>query len=133
VPTTLSPTTPLRTGAVPRTPAPSSPLCTATVSCVLAPPHTPPHISPTLPIRYAVGGRGAVRTSLLDAPQDLGAVAATGPARLITTQDTHYAVHIAAGHTKGQAQALADGEQLAEGLRSWTVGNPISGPAGAHR
>ena len=80
-----------------------------------------------------VGGGGAVRTSLSEALQDLEAAAATGPARLITTQDTRYAAHIAAGHTEGQARALADGERLAEGLRSWTVGNPISGPAGARR
>ncbi|KAJ7884970.1 hypothetical protein B0H13DRAFT_2343401 [Mycena leptocephala] len=133
VPTALSPTTPSRTGAVPRPPAPSSPLRTQTASRVLAPPRTPHHVGHTLPTRYAVGGRGAVRTSLSEALQDLEAAAATGPARLITTQDTRYAAHIAAGHTEGQARALADGERLAEGLRSWTVGNPISGPAGARR
>jgi hypothetical protein len=133
VPTALSPTTLSRTGAVPRTPAPSRPLCTATASRALAPPRTPPHIIPTLPIRYAVGGGGAVRTSLSEPLQDLEAVAATGSARLIMTQDTRYAAHIAAGHTEVQARALADGERLAEGSRSWTVGNPISGPAGARR
>ncbi|KAJ7831868.1 hypothetical protein B0H13DRAFT_1915249 [Mycena leptocephala] len=133
VPTALSPTTPSRTRAVPQTPAPSRPLCTTTASRALVPPRTLPHIGPTLPICYAVGGGGAVRTSLSEALQDLEAVAATGSARLITTQDTRYAAHIAAGHTEGQARALADGERLAEGLISWTVGNPISGPAGARR
>ncbi|KAJ7810265.1 hypothetical protein B0H13DRAFT_2384686 [Mycena leptocephala] len=79
------------------------------------------------------GGGGAVRTSLSEALQDLEMVAATGHATLITTQDTRYAVHIAAGHTEGQARALADGERLAEGLKSWTLGSPISGLAGARR
>ncbi|KAJ7885445.1 hypothetical protein B0H13DRAFT_1889563 [Mycena leptocephala] len=82
VPTALGPMTPSRTGAVPRPPAPSSPLRTQTAS---------------------LGGGGAVRTSLSEALQDLEAAVATGPARLITTQDTHYAAHIAAGHTEGQA------------------------------
>ncbi|KAJ7853200.1 hypothetical protein B0H13DRAFT_2359153 [Mycena leptocephala] len=125
-----NPTTPSR---APRVPAVGSSLCTPTASHVLALPRTPPRVGPTLPIRYAVGGGGAVHTSLSEALQDLEMVAATGHATLITTQDTRYAVHIATGHTEGQAQALADGERLAEGLKSWTLGSPISGLAGARR
>ncbi|KAJ7811113.1 hypothetical protein B0H13DRAFT_2384155 [Mycena leptocephala] len=129
-PPARNPTTPSR---APRVPAVGSSLRTPTASHVLAPPRTPPRVGPTLPVRYAVGGGGAVRTSLSEALQDLEMVAATGHATLITTQDTRYAVHIAAGHTEGQARALADGERLAEGLKSWTLGSPISGLAGARR
>jgi hypothetical protein len=73
-----------------------------------------------------------VHTSLTEALEVLEVVVATGTKRLVTTQDTRYAAHVAAGHTNGQAQALADGERLAEGLRSWTVGIPFSSSAGAH-
>ncbi|KAJ7891106.1 hypothetical protein B0H13DRAFT_2340687 [Mycena leptocephala] len=129
-----SPTTPSRAPRAPaarQAPVPGSPL--RTPSRVLPPLSTAPRASHTLPIRYAVGGGGAVHTSLTEALEVLEVVAFTSTTRLVTTQDTQYAVHVAAGHTNGQAQALADGERLAEGLQSWTVGNPFSSSAGARR
>ncbi|KAJ7861498.1 hypothetical protein B0H13DRAFT_1900470 [Mycena leptocephala] len=125
-PTTLSRA--LRAPAACQAPVPGSPL--RTPSRVLPPLSTPPRASHTLPICYAVGGGGAVHTSLTEALEVLEVAAATGTTRLISIQDTRYAAHVAAGHTNGQAQALADGVRLAERLRSWAVGNPFSSSAG---
>ncbi|KAJ6522752.1 hypothetical protein B0H19DRAFT_1086010 [Mycena capillaripes] len=93
-------------------------------------PTTPRHLDPaphpaaalSSPF-HAISGSGVVHTLLSSVLQQFDEVAATCPTALLTTEDTRQAIHFAAGHSKREAKALADGERLAEGLKAWVGGS----------
>ncbi|KAJ6480500.1 hypothetical protein C8R47DRAFT_1218701 [Mycena vitilis] len=134
-PPTLAPSTapaaPPAVAASPSTPRRRAPVGPSTSNVRLTPKsRAPAHAAihqpaPAAAPRYAISGTGIVYTDLNDALEQFERVAASRPATFLTTEDSRYAAHFAAGHSEMEARALADGERLANEVEiRWDGGRP---------
>ncbi|KAJ6494100.1 hypothetical protein C8R47DRAFT_1213769 [Mycena vitilis] len=130
-PPTLAPSTapaaPPAVAASPSTPRRRAPVGPSTSNVRLTPKsRAPAHAAIHQPApRYAISGTGIVYTDLNDALEQFERVAASRPATFLTTEDSRYAAHFAAGHSEMEARALADGERLANEVEiRWDGGRP---------
>ncbi|KAJ6517542.1 hypothetical protein C8R47DRAFT_1205759 [Mycena vitilis] len=127
------PTAPPAVAASPSTPRRCAPVGPSTSNVRLTPEsRAPGHAAiyqpaPAAAPRYAISGTGIVYTDLNNAVEQFERVAASRPATFLTTEDSCYAAHFAAGHFEMEARALADGERLANEVEiRWDGGRPPS-------
>ncbi|KAJ6448965.1 hypothetical protein C8R47DRAFT_1084861 [Mycena vitilis] len=111
--------------ATPVTPRRSCPVASATPKSRAPAPAAALQRAAVAALRYAISGTGIVYTDLTDALDHFERVAASRPTTFLTTEDSRYAAHFAAGHSEAQARALADGERLANEVETrWDGGRP---------
>ncbi|KAJ6459373.1 hypothetical protein C8R47DRAFT_1226664 [Mycena vitilis] len=115
--------------ATPVTPRRACPVFSATPKCRAPAPAAIPQLAAAAAPRYAISGTGIVYTDLNDALDHFERVAASRPATFLTTEDSRYAAHFAAGHSETEARALADGERLANEVQIRWEGGRVPYPA----
>ncbi|KAJ7107404.1 hypothetical protein C8R44DRAFT_885420 [Mycena epipterygia] len=84
--------------------------------------------APAPELHFAVRGGGVVHSSLTSALDEYKAAAMAGSASVCTITDTRTAAHFAAGHSLGQARAMAAGENALIMYEQWGDG-PSGEPA----
>ncbi|KAJ7605701.1 hypothetical protein DFH06DRAFT_1348553 [Mycena polygramma] len=105
------------------------PVASATPKSRAPAPAAIPQPAATAALRYAISSTGIVYTDLTDALDHFERVAASRPATFLTTEDSRYAAHFAAGHSETEARALADGERLASEVEIRWEGGKVPYPA----
>ncbi|KAJ6489340.1 hypothetical protein C8R47DRAFT_1071685 [Mycena vitilis] len=109
--------------ATPVTPRRSCPVASATPKSRAPAPAAALQRAAVAALRYAISGTGIVYTDLTDALDHFERVDASRPTTFLTTEDSRYAAHFAAGHSEAQARALAEGERLANEVETrWDGG-----------
>ncbi|KAJ7670819.1 hypothetical protein DFH06DRAFT_1125105 [Mycena polygramma] len=127
--TPVAPSTPRRRAPAGPSTSSARPVASATPKSRAPAPAAIPQPAAVAALRYAISGTGIVYTDLTDALDHFERVAASRPATFLTTEDSRYAAHFAAGHSETEARALADGERLASEVEIRWEGGKVPYPA----